>query len=80
MNSYPIRYTCHLLLSTLIAGNGHFLKIDNWYVPTCHSFVSVEVDITQCLLVMSNTILLASCTRKISLLSLIQAVKRVVEL
>jgi hypothetical protein len=42
--------------------------------------MSVLVDILQCLLVISNTILLASCTQKIILLSLIQAGKRVVEL
>jgi hypothetical protein len=28
-------------LTNLIAGNGHFLKIDNWFVLTCHSFMSV---------------------------------------
>jgi hypothetical protein len=28
-------------LTNLIAGNGNFLKIDNWYVLTCHLFVSV---------------------------------------
>jgi hypothetical protein len=42
--------------------------------------MSVEVDIMQCLFVMSNTILLATCTNKLSLLSLIQAEKKVVEL
>jgi hypothetical protein len=28
-------------LINLIAGNGHFLKIDNWYILTCNLFVSV---------------------------------------
>jgi hypothetical protein len=29
----------------MIAGNGNFLKIDNWYVFTCLKFMSVMVDI-----------------------------------